>query len=112
MNDLTARHKTIIICTFLLIIPLLQIFGQDVAVFVTVGMAVLAGLGILIGTTQAVQKQTNGSQTKMLEMVERQNQVLADFGKMVATLPPAEHSKDEMVIEGETVESSSSSNHN
>lgn len=110
MNDLTAKHKTVIICTFLLTIPVLQIFGKDIAVFVTVGMAVLAGLGIVIGTTQSVQKQTNGGQAKMLEIMESQNRMLVELGKMMAILPPAppQPYKDEMTIEGESVDSSTS----
>jgi hypothetical protein len=102
MNDLKPIHKTIIICVFLVSVPVLQIFGQSTSAYIAVGMAVLAGLGLAIGTLQSVQKQTNGGQDKMIGVIQRQNEILAEFGKVIATLPPApiEHKVDEITFGG------------
>lgn len=102
MNDLKPIHKTVIICLFLVMVPVLQMTGQSIGAYIAVGMAILGALGLAIGTLQAVQKQTNGGQDKMIGVIQRQNEILAEYGRLLATLPPApgDGKPDEMVIDG------------
>lgn len=103
MNDLKPIHKTVIICLFLVSIPVLQIFGQSLDAYIAIGMVILGGIGLAIGTLQSVQKQTNGGQDKMIAVIQRQNEILAEYGRILATLPPAPTDGkpvDEMTIDG------------
>lgn len=67
----------------------LQIAKQDTATFITVGMAILAGMGFAIGKIEAVQKQTNGGQEKLIQVIKEGNERQAELIKLVASLPPA-----------------------
>lgn len=102
MHELRAIHKTVIVCFFLGTIAGLQALGKDTESFVTVGLLVLAGVGFAIGKLEAVQKQTNGGQEKMIQVIEdqgkRADERMATFVNIIASLPPAPQQNS---IEGE-----------
>lgn len=89
MNDLKAIHKTVIAVFFLGTIALLQALGKQTESFVTVGLLVLAGLGFVIGKVEAVQKQTNGGQEKLIQVIEDRNRRDGEILKLVAGMTPA-----------------------
>jgi hypothetical protein len=93
VKDVSWKHVTIIL-GFFATIAVLTFAGQDTASFIIVGMAILAGVGVVaVKTTEAkdqttqVKEQTNGNMTKMLEMLEAQGQLLA------AMRPPSDDTK-------------------
>lgn len=87
MKDLGPTHKTVIIVAFLGSIVALTFSGHDTAALIAVGTALMAGLGLSLGQQQAVKEQTNGNTTKLLEMVENAQQILAQ-------MPPPVKDKD------------------
>lgn len=104
MNELKPLHKTIIAITFLLSIVGLQVAKQDTATFITVGLMVLAGMGFAIGKIEAVQKQTNGGQEKLIQVIKENSERQAELIRLVASLPPAPIQppvEEKPVIEGE-----------
>lgn len=89
MNDLKPLHKTIIACVFLVAIVFLQYQGQDTATVITVGLLLLGVAGYNLGRVEAVQKQTNGSQDRMIKVIEENTKQQIELIKLVASLPPA-----------------------
>lgn len=100
MNDLKPLHKTIIACFFLGAIVVLQWRGLDTAVFTSVGLLVLAGVGFAIGKIEAVQKQTNGGQDKLIQVIKENSERQSELIKLVASLPPAP-AQEVKTIDGE-----------
>jgi len=83
VKDISWKHVTIIVA-FFATIAALTFTGKDTATFVLVGMGILAGIGVVAvksaetkEQSSAVQRQTNGNMTKLLEMIESQGQMLA-----------------------------------
>jgi uncharacterized protein HemX len=73
---------------FLLSIVALQIKGQDTATFITVGLLLLGIAGYSLGKVEAVQKQTNGGQEKLIQVIKESSERQAELIKLVASLPP------------------------
>lgn len=94
VKDITWRHVAII-CGFFGTIAVLAVAGQDTATFTLVGMGILGALGLVAvksaeakEQTSAVQQQTNGNHSRLLDILEAQ-------GKMLAQMqPPADVSAD------------------
>ena len=89
VKDVTWKHVTIVL-GFFATIAALTFIGEDTSPVIVVGMAILAGIGVVAvksaetkEQSAAVQRQSNGNTTKMLEMLEAQGQMLA------AMRPPA-----------------------
>lgn len=85
MRSLTWPFAAVVIA-FLTAITIIAVLGKDIAVFATVGLGVLGAMGLLVKQqtevrerTDAVQQQTNGNMSRLLEMIERQNQMLAQM---------------------------------
>jgi len=76
MKNLTWP-QVVVIVAFLAVIGGLTWTGRDTAVLVTVGMAMLAGLGLSIGQGQAIKDQTNGNTGQLLEMQREMMRTLA-----------------------------------
>lgn len=82
----------IVAVAFIAGVVVLNLTGRDTSVLVTVGLAILglAGYGVL-RTTQAqheataAKEQSNGNTARLLSMVERQGQMLAQM--MPTALP-------------------------
>jgi hypothetical protein len=78
LKDITTRH-VIVIVAFLGTLGALMALGKEAAVFIGVGLTVLAGLGIVAvqqasnaKETTLVREQTNGGQTRMMDMLAEQ----------------------------------------
>jgi arginine exporter protein ArgO len=87
-RELSWKHVVVVLGFFGAIIAL-TLTGRDVATFVVVGMAILGGIGLVAAQsaatkeqTAAVQQQTNGNHTRLLDILERQ-------GAMLAAMQPA-----------------------
>jgi hypothetical protein len=88
----------VIVVAFLAAVTIIEESGKPDATLVTIGLAILGGLGILgvkqtaaDEKTTVVKEQTNGMQTKMLEIIERQAQQLATMH--LPPVPPPEDGK-------------------
>lgn len=88
MKNFSPTHMTIVIVAFLAAIVALAMTDRDTAALVAVGTAVLAGLGLSLGQQQAVKEQTNGNTTKLLEMLEKNAEMLARMQ------PPSEEDRE------------------
>jgi hypothetical protein len=89
LKDINAKHVTVIV-TFLITTGALVALGKDVAAFVVVGLAVLGGIGVVISKqaetkeeTKIIREQTNGTNTRLVEIIEWQARLLAQM-----QLPP------------------------
>lgn len=89
VKDITWKHVAIVL-GFFATVAVLSVTGQDVAAFIVVGMAILGAVGLVAvqatgakEQTAAVKEQTNGNTTRMLDILEKQGQLLA------AMQPPA-----------------------
>jgi len=85
VRDVSWKHVAIIL-GFFATIAALTFTGKDTATFVLVGMGIMAGIGVVAvksaetrEQSSAVQRQTNGNMTKLLEMLEAQGQMLAEM---------------------------------
>lgn len=85
VKDVTWKHVSIIL-GFFATVAVLAVSGQDTAAFIVVGMAVLAGIGLVAvqagaakEQTAAVKEQTNGNTTRLLDIVEAQGKLLASM---------------------------------
>ena len=83
VKDVTWKHVAIVL-GFFATVAVLSLTGQDTATFIVVGMAILAGVGLVAvqatsakEQTAVVKEQTNGNTTKMLELIEAQGKLLA-----------------------------------
>jgi len=88
MREISWKHVTLIL-GFFATIAALSVTGHDTGTFVLVGMGILGALGLVVNQvsgakeqTAAVQVQTNGNQTRLLDIVESQ-------GRMLAAMQPA-----------------------
>lgn len=52
-------------------------FGRDTTALLALGTLLLAGVGLTLGQGVGIKEQTNGNTSKLLEMVEKQGQLLA-----------------------------------
>jgi len=102
MNDLKPLHKTIIACVFLVTLAFLQWKGLETAAFITVGLLLLGIAGYSLGKVEAVQKQTNGGQQMLIDVIKESNQQQAALIRLVASLPPAptEIKEEKPILEG------------
>jgi len=66
-----------VVALILASIVTLGAFGRDTTALLALGTLLLAGIGLTLGQGMAVKEQTNGNTTKLLEMVEKQGQLLA-----------------------------------
>lgn len=89
MRDINGKHVTIIM-TFLITTAGLVALGKEIAAFVVVGLAVLGGIGLVISKqaetkeeTRIIREQTNGTNTRLVEIIEWQARLLAQM-----QLPP------------------------
>jgi len=96
VKDVTWKHVAIVL-GFFATVAVLSFVGGDTAGFTLVGMAILAGIGVVaVKTTETkeqttqVKEQSNGNMTKMLEMLEAQSQMLAAMRP-----PPLDEPKQE-----------------
>jgi ABC-type transport system involved in cytochrome bd biosynthesis fused ATPase/permease subunit len=94
VKDVTWKHVAIVL-GFFATVAVLSLTGQDTATFIVVGMAILAGVGLVAvqatgakEQTAAVKEQTNGNTTRLLDIVEAQ-------GKLLAQMQPAQSSDDQ-----------------
>lgn len=78
VKDLTWKH-VIVIVAFLAALSVMTIAEKDTGVFVFVGLAILAGVGIIAQNTAAVKSQVNGQVTELLSMVREMSQRLAQM---------------------------------
>lgn len=78
--------QAVVIVAFLGAIVALSFTGRDTAALIAVGTALLGGLGVSLGQQQTVKEHVNGNTTKLLNMVEKQSQMLA---AMAPAQPPA-----------------------
>lgn len=95
VKDITWKHVAIILGFFATVAGL-SVVGGDTAAFIVVGMAILAGVGVVaVKTTEtkeqtvAVKEQTNGNMSKLLELVQEQTKMLAAMQP-----PPADDKQD------------------
>lgn len=72
LKDISWKHVVVIV-TFLVVLAAMLAAKNEVAIFLAVGMAVLAGIGVVAAQqasnnkeTQVVREQTNGTQTAMV----------------------------------------------
>lgn len=89
MKDVNVKHVVIVGIVFAAIV-IVTLTGSDSTAIIVVGMAVLGGLGLIAaqaaGTakeTQIVREQTNGTNTRLVEIIEWQARLLAQMN-----LPP------------------------
>jgi hypothetical protein len=89
LRDINGKHVVIIV-TFLLTTAALVAVGKDIAAFVVVGLAVLGGIGLIVSKqaetkqeTQIIREQTNGTNSRLVEIIEWQARLLAQM-----SLPP------------------------
>ena len=89
MRDINGKHVTVIM-TFLITTAGLVALGKEIAAFVVVGLAVLGGIGLVISKqaetkeeTRIIREQTNGTNTRLVEIIEWQARLLAQM-----QLPP------------------------
>lgn len=103
MNDLKPLHKTIIAIVFLATLAVLQWKGQDTATFIVVGLMLLGISGYSVGKIEAVQKQTNGGQEKLIQALTENTRQQMEVLRIVASLPPApvQSTEEKSFIEGE-----------
>lgn len=73
-----------IVIAFFLSIGALGATGRDTAAFIVAGMAVLGGLGLIVNQVAgakeqatAAKEEANGKQGRLLDILERQGQMLA-----------------------------------
>ena len=91
VREITTRHVVVIVA-FLVTLGGIVLAGRDSAAFIVVGLAVLGGLGVVVSQqasnnkeTAMVREQTNGSQTRMMDMVaEQARQAQATNDRLVA----------------------------
>lgn len=86
MGKFGPTHITIVIVTFLVSIVALAATNHDTATFITIGMLVLAGIGVSLGQQQAVKEQTNGNTTRLMQMLESSANAHMEQMKMVSGL--------------------------
>ena len=67
MKSLTYQH-VIVIVAFLACVTILGITGNETAAIIAVGVALLGGLGVNMGQTQAVKENTNGNANRLMEI--------------------------------------------
>lgn len=89
LRDINGKHVTVIV-TFLITTAGLVALGKEIAAFVVVGLAVLGGIGLIVSKqaetkqeTQIIREQTNGTNTRLVEIIEWQARLLAQM-----SLPP------------------------
>lgn len=93
LKDINVKHVVIVAIVFGAIV-IVSLAGGDVATVVVVGMAVLAGIGLVAvqqastqKETQTIREQTNGAQTATLAMIEAQRVEAAAVNRqLLATL--------------------------
>jgi len=75
-----------VVVAFLAAVTAAVLTGKSEAAVVVVGMAILGGLGLVSAQsaanreqTVAVKENTNGNHTRLLDMLERQGQLLAQM---------------------------------
>lgn len=83
VKDVTWKHVAIVLGFFATVAGLTHLGGDTVG-FTIVGMAILAGVGVVAvksteakDVTTAVKEQTNGNLSRMLDILEAQSQMLA-----------------------------------
>ena len=85
VKDVSWKHVAIIL-GFFATIAALTFTDKDTATFILVGMGILGGIGVVAvksaetkEQSSAVQQQTDGNMTKLLEMLEAQGRMLAQM---------------------------------
>jgi len=86
MGKFTATHVTIVIVVFLTAIVVLSVTGHDSAALISVGVAILAGLGLSLGQQQAVKEQTNGNTSRLMQMISDSAKAQTEQAKTTASL--------------------------
>jgi hypothetical protein len=89
LRDINVKH-VIIIVTFLVTTAGLVWADKEIGAYVLVGLAVLGGIGLIINKqaetkqeTAIIREQTNGTNTRLVEIIEWQARLLAQMN-----LPP------------------------
>lgn len=60
-------------------IVILGAFGRDTTALLAFGSILLAGIGLTLGQLTGVKEQTNGNTSRLLDVVEKQGQLLASM---------------------------------
>jgi hypothetical protein len=86
-RDLTWRHVTVIVA-FFLTIAALSVTGHDTGALITIGLAILAGLGVVAANTATVKNQTNGTVADLLRLMREMSLQLAQMAPPAPPTPP------------------------
>jgi hypothetical protein len=78
----------VVVVAFLAAITALGLTGNDTAALVAVGLAILSGLGIVAGQTNAVRENTNGNASRMLDIMERDRRETLALAHRLASMTP------------------------
>lgn len=70
MKNLT-NQQTVILVAFLACVTLLAFTGRETGALIAVGVAILGGLGLAIGQQQGIKDNTNGTNQRLLEVIDR-----------------------------------------
>jgi hypothetical protein len=87
MKNLTTPHVVVIVA-FLACVFGLVALDKDTGAFIALGVALLGAAGLQLGQTIAVKENTNGNQTKTLEMLEANNQAIVNLAHLMASMTP------------------------
>lgn len=88
MKNIGMPH-VIVIVAFLACITTLVALDRDTGALLAVGATILAGMGLQLGQTIAVKENTNGNQTKTLEMLQANQAAMAELAHKMGTMYPA-----------------------
>jgi hypothetical protein len=87
---LSWQH-VVVIALVLAGVVTLAALGRDTTALTGLGVMLLVGLGLMAGQQQQIKEQTNGTQTKLLQMVEELAK--RQMSEPRPTDPPAETDK-------------------
>lgn len=66
-----SNQQTVILVAFLACVTLLAFTGRETGALIAVGVAILGGLGLAIGQQQGIKDNTNGTNQRLLEVIDR-----------------------------------------
>lgn len=67
---------------------IVTVTGKDTSGIVLIGGGILAGLGLVVGKTDQVARQTNGADTAKLALIERQSEMLTELAHRLGDMQP------------------------